>query len=132
MSVNDPISDMLTRIRNGASAGLETVQMPHSKMRESIARILKAEGFIKESVSEKDGVHKTLKLYMKYGQDREPIIRGLRRVSKPGLRRYSGGAKMPRVVGGVGIAIVSTSRGLLTDREARKSKIGGEVLCYVW
>ncbi len=132
MSVNDPISDMLTRIRNGASAGLETVQMPHSKMRESIAQILKAEGFIRDAVSEKDGTHKSLKLYMKYGQDREPVIRGLRRVSKPGLRRYSGGAKMPRVVGGVGIAIISTSRGLLTDRDARKSKVGGEVLCYVW
>jgi small subunit ribosomal protein S8 len=131
-TVTDPIADTLTRIRNAAQAKLETVVMPHSKMRADIAGILKKEGFITDALTEKEGVHKALKIYMKYGQDREPIIRGLRRVSKPGLRRYVPVSDIPKVVGGMGIAILSTSRGVMTDREARHSKVGGEVLCYVW
>jgi small subunit ribosomal protein S8 len=132
MSVTDPIADTLTRIRNACQARLETVQMPHSKMRSDIAVILKKEGFVTDAITENEGVHKALKIYMKYGQDRQPIIRGLRRVSKPGLRRYVPATKIPKVVGGMGIAIISTSRGVMTDREARQAKVGGEVLCYVW
>jgi small subunit ribosomal protein S8 len=132
MSVTDPIADTLTRIRNAAHARMETVQMPHSRMRSDIAGILKKEGFVTDAVTETEGARKALKIYLKYGQDREPIIRGLRRVSKPGLRRYVPAAKIPKVVGGMGIAILSTSRGLMTDREARQAKVGGEVLCYVW
>ena len=132
MSVNDPIGDMLTRIRNAASAGLETVAMPYSSIRENIGNILKSEGFITDLVADKQGTQKTLRLYLKYDQEQAPVIRGLRRISKPGLRRYVDSTEIPRVVGGMGIAIISTSRGLLTDKDARKSKIGGEVLCYVW
>lgn len=131
-TVTDPIADTLTRIRNASAARLESVVMPHSKMRSDIVTILKREGFITDALTEKEGVHKSLKLYMKYGQDRAPIIRGLRRVSKPGLRRYVPSTDIPKVVGGMGIAILTTSKGLMTDREARKAKIGGEVLCYVW
>jgi small subunit ribosomal protein S8 len=132
MSVTDPIADTLTRLRNAAQARLETVEMPHSKMRSDIASILKKEGFITDAITEKEGVQKALKIYMKYGQDRVAIIRGLRRISKPGLRRYVPATKIPKVVGGMGIAIISTSQGVMTDRDARKAKVGGEVLCYVW
>lgn len=131
-NVNDPIADTLTRIRNAGAAGLETVSMPHSRMREQLGLILKREGFITDCVSEPAGDRKALKLYMKYGQNKQPIIRGLRRISKSGLRRYVPATEIPRVVGGMGIAILSTSRGVMTDREARQNKVGGEVLCYVW
>jgi small subunit ribosomal protein S8 len=131
-NVNDPIADTLTRIRNAGAAGLESITMPHSRMREQLVGILKREGFITDCVTEPQGTRKALKLYMKYGQDKRPIIRGLRRISKSGLRRYVPVAEIPRVVGGMGIAILSTSRGVMTDREARQSKVGGEVLCYVW
>lgn len=131
-NVNDPIADTLTRIRNAGSAGLETVEMPHSRMREQLASILKREGFITDCVTEAQGARRSLKLYMKYGQDKRPVIRGLRRISKSGLRRYVPVAEIPRVVGGMGIAILSTSRGVMTDQEARQNKVGGEVLCYVW
>ncbi len=131
-TITDPIADTLTRIRNASHAKLESVDMPHSKMRADIAGILKREGFITDALTEKAGAHKTLKIYMKDGQDRAPIIRGLRRVSKSGLRRYVPATEIPKVVGGTGIAILTTSKGVMTDREARKANIGGEVLCYVW
>ena len=132
MSVSDPISDMLTRIRNAGRAGLDTTEMPHSKLKGEIARILKKEGFIADYVAEGLAGKKQLRVYLKYTSDRTPVIRGLRRISKPGLRRYAGVAKSPRVIGGMGIAIISTSRGLMTDREMRQGRVGGEVLCYVW
>jgi small subunit ribosomal protein S8 len=132
MSVNDPIADMLVRLRNAGMAGQEQVLMPHSLMKGEIARILKREGYILDYTSEKEQSHKVLRLYVKYGANRKPLIRGLRRISKSGLRRYAGTDDIPRVANGMGIAILSTSRGLMTDVEARKSHVGGEVLCYVW
>ena len=132
MNVVDPIADTLTRIRNATRAGLPVVEMPHARLRQEIAAILKREGYVADAVVDGEGVTKVLRIYLKYGTDRQSVIRGLRRISKPGLRRYAPAARLPRVVGGLGIAIVSTSRGLLTDREARKGKVGGEVLCYVW
>ena len=128
----DPVADMLTRIRNGLRAGLKAVEMPHSKMKADIARILKREGYIEEYGVEGDGVKKTLAVSLKYYHGKKPCITGLRRVSTPGLRRYSTAAGLPRVLGGLGIAILTTSGGLVTDREARKAKVGGEVLCMVW
>jgi len=132
MSLSDPIADMLTRIRNANRAGLEVVQMPHSQLKSEIARVLKKEGFIADFVTEGHGGKKNLCVYLKYGANQSPVIQGLRRVSKPGLRRYVSSKKVPRVVGGMGVAIISTSQGILTDREARAKKTGGEVLCYVW
>lgn len=132
MSVTDPISDMLNRIRNAHGAGMDDVEMPHSRLMGEIARILKREGFISEYVVENAGGMKRLKLYLKYFGDRQPVIRGLRRISKPGLHQYVGVKKIPRVRNGMGIAILSTSAGMLTDREARKRGVGGEVLCCVW
>jgi small subunit ribosomal protein S8 len=132
MSMSDPISDMLTRIRNAAAAGLPAVEMPSSRMRGDIARILKQEGVIADVAVAKDPVRPTMTLSLKYVGKRRPVIRGLRRISKPGLRRYAGATEMPRVVGGTGVAIVTTSRGVMTDREARRAKVGGEILCYVW
>ena len=132
MSVGDPIADMLTRIRNASRARLETTEMPHSLMKAEIARIMKKEGFIRDYVTEGHSGKKNLRVYLKYTGGRVPIIRGLRRISKPGLRRYTQAAKVPRVVGGMGLAILSTSRGIMSDRDARAGKVGGEVLCYVW
>lgn len=132
MSVCDPIADMLTRIRNASRAGLEVVQMPHSAMKSELARVLKKEGYIADFVTEGHGGKKNLRVFLKYTAGRTPVIRGMKRVSKPGLRQYTQAAKAPRVVGGMGVAILTTSRGILTDREARASKTGGEVLCYVW
>jgi small subunit ribosomal protein S8 len=132
MSLQDPISDMLTRIRNAFTAAKESVDIPHSKMKAEIARLLKREGYILDYSTEADGVKKTLRVFLKYGQDQEPVIRGIRRISKPSLRRYVSSGDIPRVLGGLGVAILSTSTGLLTDREARKQQVGGEVLCYVW
>ena len=126
----DPISDLLTRIRNASRALLPSIDLPHSKMKESIAGILKREGYISE-FSVEGKLPKTLKLQLKY-QDRKPVIEGLRRVSSPGLRRYSGATAIPRVRGGLGISIVSTSQGVMTGMQARKQNIGGELLCYVW
>ncbi|HMP75636.1 MAG TPA: 30S ribosomal protein S8 [Kiritimatiellia bacterium] len=131
MSLSDPIADMLTRIRNASRARAANVAMPHSRLKGEIARILKSEGYIADFDAEKEGVRKSLRLRLRYRGD-EPVIRGLRRVSKPGLRRYVPVEKVPRVVGGTGIAILSTSRGVLTDHEARKTGVGGEVLCYIW
>lgn len=132
MSLCDPIADMLTRIRNASRARLDTTEMPHSMLKAEVARILKKEGFIKDYVTEGHGGKKNLRVYLRYGSGRSPVIRGLKRISKPGLRRYAQAARMPRVVGGMGMAVVSTSKGLLTDREAKAAKVGGEVLCYVW
>jgi small subunit ribosomal protein S8 len=132
MSVTDPIADLLTRIRNACRAELDMVDMQHSVQKSEIARILKREGFVRDYVTEGHGGKKILKIYLKYGPDRAPIIQGLRRISKPGLRRYVGADKLPRVLGGMGMVILTTSHGLMTDKEARKARLGGEVICYVW
>ena len=128
--MNDPISDMLTRIRNANRALLPAIELPHSKIKESIAGILKREGYIADFGVE-GKLPKKLKLKLKY-QGKKSIIEGLRRISTPGLRRYVGATEIPRVRGGLGVAVVSTSEGLLTDTQARKKNLGGELLCYVW
>jgi small subunit ribosomal protein S8 len=130
MSVNDPIADFLTRIRNAGMARHETVAMPHSKMKAEMARILKEQGYI-EDYSER-GVKKELVIELKYDPDGRPAISGLRRMSRPGRRVYRKQASIPRVLDGLGVAILSTSRGILTDHEARRAGIGGEVLCFVY
>ena len=128
--MTDPISDMLTRIRNAHGALLPAIEMPHSKVKESIAAILKKEGYIAE-VSVEGKPMKKLKLKLKY-QGKKGVIEGLRRVSSPGLRRYVGATEIPRVLGGLGTAIVSTSQGVMSGTQARKNNLGGELLCYVW
>jgi small subunit ribosomal protein S8 len=130
--VTDPIADMLTRIRNANAAGHDQVSVPASKLKAEIARILKEEGFIQDWTWVHDGPQGTLRITLKYGPKRERVLRGIRRVSKPGLRVYVRRPEIPRVRGGLGIAILSTSRGILTDRQARRLGVGGEVLCYVW
>ncbi|MDE5076686.1 MAG: 30S ribosomal protein S8 [Trichodesmium sp. St15_bin1_1] len=133
MAANDTISDMLTRIRNSCMAQHTTTKVPATKMTHSIAKVLKDEGFIGEFEQEGEGIRKYLVISLKYkGKNRQPIIRYLKRVSKPGLRVYKNRKELPRVLGGIGIAIISTSSGIMTDREARKRGIGGEVLCFVW
>ena len=127
----DPISDMLTRIRNANRALLPNIDLPHSRMKESIAHILKKEGYIAEVATEGVKTKKMLKLKLKY-DGKKGVIEGLRRVSTPGLRRYVASTEIPRVRGGLGISIVSTSQGLMTGNQARKSNVGGELLCYVW
>jgi small subunit ribosomal protein S8 len=134
MTMTDPIADMLTRIRNGNVAMHDEVKMPSSKLKEALAAILKREGYIQDfSVADNtERPGKVLTIHMKYAQDRTRTISGIKRVSKPGLRVYAKADSLPRVLGGLGVAVVSTSRGLMTDREARKSRMGGEVLCFVW
>lgn len=132
MTMTDPIADMLARLRNANSAYHEDVAMPHSKIKANIAEILKAEGYIAGYDVADAEVGKTLTLQLKFGPSRERSIAGLRRVSKPGLRVYAKSSSLPRVLGGLGIAILSTSNGLLTDRQASKKGVGGEVLAYVW
>lgn len=133
MAANDTISDMLTRIRNACLVKHSTTQVPSTKMTRSIAKVLQSEGFIGEYEETGEGVEKYLVISLKYkGKNRQPIINTLKRVSKPGLRVYSKQQELPRVLGGIGIAIVSTSRGVMSDREARRQRVGGEVLCYVW
>lgn len=133
MAVNDTIADMLTRIRNANMARHQTTEIPSTKMTRSIAKVLKDEGFIGEYEEVGEGVKKNLVLSLKYkGKGRRPIITSLKRVSKPGFRVYSNRKDLPRVLGGIGIAIISTSSGIMTDREARRQGLGGEVLCYVW
>ncbi|AHU89400.1 30S ribosomal protein S8 [Trueperella pyogenes] len=132
MSMTDPIADMLTRLRNANSAYHETVDMPYSKMKASIADILKREGYIDGYTVENAKVGKTLTLTLKYGANRERALAGLRRISKPGLRVYAKSTNLPQVLGGLGVAILSTSSGLLTDREAKDKGVGGEVLAYIW
>ena len=131
MSWADPIADMLTRIRNAHMAELDVVDMPHSKLKADITRLLKREGYIGDYTVE-GGLKKTLRVYLKYTTDREPAISGLRRESRPGLRRFVPADKLPRVLGGLGVAVLSTSSGVMTDKEARKRHVGGEYLCAVW
>lgn len=132
MNLTDPISDMLNRLRNANMAQADVVELPYSRIKDNIARILKREGFILDYTAEGGGARKVLRLYVKYGSGRESVIRGLRRVSKPGLRRYVGADALLPIKSGTGIAIVSTSRGLMTDGEARRQNIGGEWLCTIW
>ncbi len=134
MTMTDPIADMLTRIRNANTAMHDEVVMPSSKLKEALAAVLEKEGYINGfSVGEERGrPGKALTIVMKYSPERDRTISGLRRVSKPGLRVYSKAERVPRVVGGLGVAVLSTSLGLMTDREARRRRVGGEVLCYVW
>jgi small subunit ribosomal protein S8 len=128
--MSDPISDMLTRIRNASRALLPAVELPHSKMKESLAHILKKEGYVAE-VSVDGKVIKKLKIQLKY-QGKKNVIEGLKRVSKPGLRKYVGATEIPRVLGGLGVSIVSTSEGVMTGTQAKKKNLGGELLCYIW
>ncbi|MEM9244953.1 MAG: 30S ribosomal protein S8 [Cyanobacteria bacterium P01_F01_bin.153] len=133
MAVNDPIADMLTRIRNASMARHQTAKVPATKMTRSIAAVLEAEGFVSGVEETGEGISRTLNLGLKYkGKQRQPIITKIKRVSKPGLRVYSNRRDLPRVLGGIGIAIISTSSGIMCDRDARKQGVGGEVLCYVW
>jgi small subunit ribosomal protein S8 len=134
MTMTDPIADMLTRIRNANVVMHDEVRMPSSRQKEALAAILAKEGYIEGfSISENDGrPGSTLTVTMKYSPERDRTISGLRRVSKPGLRVYSAAKEVPRVLGGLGVAVVSTSQGLMTDRDARKRNVGGEILCFVW
>ncbi|MEX0913833.1 MAG: 30S ribosomal protein S8 [Demequina sp.] len=132
MTMTDPIADMLTRLRNANSAYHQTVSMPHSKLKANIATILESEGYIAGSSVEDADVGKTLTLTLKYGPSRERSLAGVRRVSKPGLRVYAKSTNLPKVLGGLGVAILSTSSGLLTDRQAESQGVGGEVVAFVW
>ena len=133
MTMSDPIADMLTRIRNANTAKHDTVDVPSSKMKLAIAQILLEEGYIKKYDVIDEGSYKTIKITLKYGEDKdEKIITGLKRISKPGLRVYAGKDELPKVLGGLGIAIISTNNGVLTDKQARKAGVGGEVLAFVW
>lgn len=132
MVMTDPIADMLTRIRNANSVYHDKVEIPGSKMKESLAVILKDEGFIKDFEVIADNKQNVIRVSLKYGSNREKVISGLKRISKPGLRVYAKKDQLPRVLGGLGIAIISTSKGLMTDKNARKDGLGGEVLAYVW
>jgi small subunit ribosomal protein S8 len=132
MTMTDPIADMLTRLRNGNSAYHDLVVMPHSKLKANIADILKREGYVSGYRSEPGEKGKNLVVELKYGPNRERSIAGLRRVSKPGLRVYAKSTNLPKVLGGLGVAIISTSGGLMTDRQCQKQGVGGEVLAYVW
>lgn len=130
--MTDPIADYLTRIRNANMVYHERVDIPASKIKQAITEILKSEGFIRDYEVVEEGRRRFLRIYLKYGSDKERVITGLRRVSRPGRRVYVKKDEIPRVLGGLGIAILSTPRGLMTDRDARKMGVGGEVLCYVW
>ena len=132
MAMTDPIADMLTRIRNANTAGHKTVDIPASNMKKSIAEILKNEGFINDYQVVQDNAQGTIKIDLKYGPGKEKTIYGIKKISKPGLRVYAKANEVPKVLGGLGIAIISTSKGIMTDKEARKLHIGGEVLAFVW
>ncbi|HEY9654675.1 30S ribosomal protein S8 [Phormidium sp. FACHB-592] len=133
MAAHDTISDMLTRIRNANLARHQTTEVPSTKMTRSIAKVLKEEGFIADFAEAGEGIKRNLVIALKYkGKTKRPIITTLRRVSKPGYRVYSNRRELPRVLGGIGVAIISTSSGIMTDREARRTGLGGEVLCYIW
>ena len=132
MMMTDPIADMLTRIRNGLQARHETVAIPASKEKKEIAKILKEEGFITDFSVETDGVKKVMTVVLKYGPNNEKVISGLKRISTPGLRVYAKAENLPRVLNGLGVAIISTSQGMMTDKEARAKRIGGEVIAYIW
>lgn len=132
MVMSDPIADMLTRIRNANTVRHETVEIPASKQKKQIAEILKREGFIRDAEYIEDSKQGIIRVFLKYGPNNERVITGLKRISKPGLRVYAKSFDVPRVLGGLGIAIISTSKGVMTDKEARQSNTGGEVVCYVW
>lgn len=132
MQITDPVADMLTRIRNANTAKHESVDVPASNLKKAMAQILVDEGYIKGFTVVEDGKQGIIRMTLKYGENKSQVITGLRRVSKPGLRIYASSADMPKVMKGLGIAIVSTSKGLMTDRQARKQKVGGEVLAFVW
>jgi small subunit ribosomal protein S8 len=132
MNVTDPIADMLTRIRNASSARHRELTFPSSRVKREIARILAEEGFIEAYSTAKDGVGETLNVQLKYVEGRTPVVSGIKRISKPGLRVYARKTEIPRVLGGLGLAILSTSHGIMTGQQARKLNLGGEVICYVW
>lgn len=132
MVMTDPIADYLTRIRNANMVYKETVEIPSSKLKKSLSEILKREGYIKDFEFVEDGKQGIIRLYLKYGAGKERTITDIKRISKPGLRVYAQKDEIPRVLGGLGIAIISTSKGIVTDKEARKDGVGGEVICYVW
>lgn len=132
MVMTDPIADMLTRIRNANAVRHESVEVPASKIKRQIAEILKREGFIRDAEYIDDGKQGIIRIFLKYGPNNERVITGLKRISKPGLRVYAKSTEVPRVLRGLGIAILSTSKGVMTDKEARQAKVGGEVLAYIW
>ncbi len=132
MVMTDPIADMLTRIRNASMVYHDSVDVPASNLKKEVARILKEEGFIRDYRVIDDGKQGIVRLYLKYGANRERVISGLKRISKPGRRVYARRDEIPRVLGGLGIAVLSTSKGVMSDKEARKQGVGGEVVCYVW
>jgi small subunit ribosomal protein S8 len=132
MNTTDPIADMLTRIRNASAARHNDLTVPSSKVKREIARVLTEEGFIESWTTAPDGVQESLSMRLKYVEGRTPVVSGLKRISKPGLRVYARKTEIPRVLGGLGLAILSTSRGIMTGSQARKLNLGGEVLCYVW
>jgi len=132
MSLNDPIADYLTRLRNAGMAKHSKVDIPSSRTKEKISEILKEEGYIQNYTLVEDSKQGMIRIYLKYGGDRKPTISGIKRISRPGLRFYTNADKIPRVLNGLGIAIISTPKGILTDKNARKERVGGEVLCYVW
>ena len=132
MQITDPIADLLTRIRNASTAKHDTVEIPASNMKKSICQILVDEGFIKSFTVADDGKQGVITVALKYGANKTPVIQGLKRVSKPGLRIYSNVEDMPKVMRGLGVAIISTSKGVMTDRQARKENVGGEVLAFIW
>ena len=132
MTMTDPIADMLTRVRNASSAMHDEVFIPSSKLKENIAKILVDEGYVDSYEIATDEGHPTMRIALRYSEERERVISGIRRISKPGRRVYRGAQELPRVLGGLGVAIISTSQGLMTDKQARRAKVGGEVLAYVW
>ena len=132
MQITDSIADMLTRIRNASSAKHDSVKVPASNMKKAIAQILVDEGYVKGFKVEDDGKQGMIEITLKYGANREKVITGLKRISRPGLRVYAQKDELPKVLGGLGIAIISTSKGLMTDKDARKAGVGGEVMCYIW
>ncbi|MDH7479180.1 MAG: 30S ribosomal protein S8 [Syntrophomonadaceae bacterium] len=132
MVMTDPIADFLTRIRNANTVYHEKVEIPASKMKRSLAEILKQEGYIRDYEWVEDGKQGILRVYLKYGANKKRVITGLKRISRPGLKVYASKDEIPRVLGGLGVAIISTSRGIMTDKQARKEGLGGEVICYVW
>lgn len=132
MNLSDPIADFLTRIRNACSVGHRTVDIPHSRIKVDIAQILKSEGYVHDVVVQGEIPKKIIRIHLKYDADSVSIIRGLQRISKPGLRQYVSGKKVPRVLGGLGVAVLSTPQGVITDRQARENRVGGEFLCEIW
>ena len=132
MSMTDPISDLLTRVRNANRAFHEKVDVPASKMKQEVVRLIKDEGFIRNFKVIEDNRQGMIRVFLKYGPNRERVINTVQRISKPGCRVYTSAENIPRVLGGLGVAIISTSRGIMTDRQARRAHVGGEVLCYIW